>query len=518
MVAVMFLSALVAAIAIVAVVAMLGYAEFRQRFILWQFNTVHKASLLAQGVPYIHDSGFDYHNQHDYFHGDLFDSSGPHLINAINEMHRMQKDGAGVVLTGRAFNGRHGSLFVTDPDIAQDYIMRDTVDFVKGGVWQVYGKYAIGRGMAYNEGEQWKASRKALTSLFHFGSLKGYVPTIDDLSDALVDELAASSTQPMHPGACFGRYSMAAIIGLAFGDFVDSAEMATRYHKLNESFGAFMGKHCQYGALADMLPFKETRDVQHFRAHVVQLITDAIAKLRASGAYNEPDTNGRDDMLRVLLRAQKKNPSIITDELIINEGTTFLFAGYDTTLQGLTMTMHFLSERPDVQDKILAEVESVVGRYDEGASVSPSGVEGLSYTRTCFQEAIRLFGPGAIIRVANKDTQLGGYTIPCGTEVCLYPHLVNKHPKCGWNSPDVFEPDQWQGRDTHKYSFLSFYAGNRNCIGRRFALQEATIALAKIVQRFRIRPGNTDDQPFYPVVQSTWTVPDHFRVVFEPRA
>eukprot|EP00051_Salpingoeca_urceolata_P004651 m.66636 g.66636 ORF g.66636 m.66636 type:complete len:142 (-) comp13769_c0_seq3:1341-1766(-) len=106
MVAVMFLSALVAAIAIVAVVAMLGYAEFRQRFILWQFNTVHKASLLAQGVPYIHDSGFDYHNQHDYFHGDLFDSSGPHLINAINEMHRMQKDGAGVVLTGRAFNGR----------------------------------------------------------------------------------------------------------------------------------------------------------------------------------------------------------------------------------------------------------------------------------------------------------------------------------------------------------------------------------------------------------------------------
>jgi cytochrome P450 len=132
----------------------------------------------------------------------------------------------------------------------------------------------------------------------------------------------------------------------------------------------------------------------------------------------------------------------------------------------------------------------------------------LVYTRATVQEALRLYPPAyGIFRVARKSDVAGGITIPKGAIVMVAPWLLHRHRRF-WRDPDRFDPTRFLpgAAQPDRFVYLPFGIGPRVCIGAQFALTEATLVLARLVQAFEIR--RADSRSVTPVAAIT-VRPDH---------
>jgi cytochrome P450 len=111
------------------------------------------------------------------------------------------------------------------------------------------------------------------------------------------------------------------------------------------------------------------------------------------------------------------------------------------------------------------------------------------------EESMRIYPPvHTIARQANADDTLLGRKVPKGSTVMIVPWLLHRHIKL-WEDPGRFDPERFSAQRAAgraRFSYLPFGGGKRICIGAAFALAEATILLATIAQRYRLRlvPGH----------------------------
>jgi len=175
----------------------------------------------------------------------------------------------------------------------------------------------------------------------------------------------------------------------------------------------------------------------------------------------------------------------MTDQQLRDEVTTLFLAGYETTSIALTWAWDFLTHRPDVMEKLQAEVDSVLGdRQPTFADVMK-----LPYCRMVLQETLRI-RPSAwqLPRTAIEDDEIDGYRIPAGTTVTGLIYMCHYHPE-QWDKPEEFDPERFQPEKSekrHKFAYMPFGAGQRKCIGMDFALLEGQLALAMIAQRYKL--------------------------------
>ncbi len=120
----------------------------------------------------------------------------------------------------------------------------------------------------------------------------------------------------------------------------------------------------------------------------------------------------------------------------------------------------------------------------------------LPLTRMVLEESMRLYPPAwAFARHAIADDAIGGYTIPKGAYVLMFPSTTHRHPAF-WERPDVFDPERFapsRAAGRHRFAYFPFGGGPRLCIGNQFALTEAQLILATILPRYQLRllPGPT---------------------------
>ena len=168
------------------------------------------------------------------------------------------------------------------------------------------------------------------------------------------------------------------------------------------------------------------------------------------------------------------------------------------------MLFRSVASVPSVQQRIADEAASL----DLGADGTADCLARLVYTRATVQEALRLYPPAyGIFRVARKADAAGGITIPKGAVIMIAPWLLHRHRRL-WRDPDLFEPTRFLpgAPQPARFSYLPFGVGPRVCIGAQFALTEATLVLARLVQAFEI--GLADSRPVVPVAAIT-VHPDH---------
>ena len=102
---------------------------------------------------------------------------------------------------------------------------------------------------------------------------------------------------------------------------------------------------------------------------------------------------------------------------------------------------------------------------------------------------MRLYVPVMEIhRQLSKDIELDGLVIPKHTRVAVNMPALHRHPDV-WENPHEFDPLRFNPSNADSrdpYAYLPFAAGQRNCIGQSFALNEERVIIATILNRFHV--------------------------------
>jgi cytochrome P450 len=206
------------------------------------------------------------------------------------------------------------------------------------------------------------------------------------------------------------------------------------------------------------------------------LAKEVITAREGAGASTPPDLldllfDGEDPETK-----RKMDPIVIRDNLL-----AFITAGHETTALTLSWALYLLAFDPAVQDKARQEVRDVIG----DGPLSIDHVERLTYVRQVIDETLRLYPPAPIVsRTAQQDDVLCGRKIRAGQTVLIPIYCLHRH-KMLWEDPDAFRPERFGADQKHdRFSYLPFIDGPRVCIGASFALQEAVIILATLLQKF----------------------------------
>jgi cytochrome P450 len=200
---------------------------------------------------------------------------------------------------------------------------------------------------------------------------------------------------------------------------------------------------------------------------------------------------GRDvgDVLSMILAAQEEGV-MLTDTQVRDHIMTFAAAGHETTALALTWTFYLLSEHPQVREKLLAELQTVLGDRLPTLEDIPR----LIYSEWVLNESMRLYPPGwSQGRRATEAFELDGYLFPAGTMLMFTQWVMHRLPEL-WGDPEVFRPERWDpvsGQKVPQWSYFPFGGGPRICIGMPFAQLEAKLLLATILQCYvpRVVPG-----------------------------
>ncbi len=240
-------------------------------------------------------------------------------------------------------------------------------------------------------------------------------------------------------------------------------------------------------------------------AYMRTVTSELLAKLRSLAASDVPR-----DLLTLMLTA--KDPVTgegLDDDNIQDQLVTFLIAGHETTSGLLTAALYLLMRNPEQLERARAVADDVLGsdmpRFEQLAH--------LGYIGQVLREALRLHPPVGVFGVYPKeDTSLAGrYPVTQGDILMLMSIVVHRDPAV-WPDPDRFDPDRFapdaQAR-IPAHAWIPFGNGQRSCIGYAFALQEATLVLAMLLQRFEI----SEPAPYELVIKETLTLkPTGFKI------
>ena len=350
------------------------------------------------------------------------------------------------------------------PDDVKRVLVSNHRNYTKGiGLDRV--KILLGNGIMTSEGDFWRRQRMMLQPLFHRRVITGFAETIDQANQALLArwEETARRGEPLNLTDELSELTLGIVLRSIFGRDL-------------ERMSAELG-----GNPFEVVTKEQARNLQFaykFRS-LTRLVAGLIARRRENPAEHF-------DYIAMLMAARDKDSGEpMSERELIDEIMTLVVAGHETTASGLNWTWYLLSQHPEVESKLHAEIDGTVPER----APSLAQMERLSYARQVIDEALRLYPPGWVLsrRTIAADV-LGGYEIPAGTDVLLPLYLLHRHPRY-WREPDRFVPERFAPEheaQRPRFAYMPFAAGPRHCIGETFALYEMLMHVERIARRFRL--------------------------------
>jgi cytochrome P450 len=388
------------------------------------------------------------------------------------------------------------------PELIREVLVTHHRSFRKGKALQGARKL-LGDGLLTNEGEAHKRQRRMLQPHFHHERIAGYAKVMVDYAARARGAWRAG--QELDVDQEMMRLTLA-VTGKTLFD-VDLEQDTAFRDALADAVGVFNRIVLPFSDITDRLP--SGRKHAEARRRVDERIYGLIEERKR-------DARGKHDMLSMLLAARDTEGDLqgMSDRQVRDEAVTILLAGHETTANALTWAWYLLSQHPEVERRLHAELDAVLG----GGLPSVEDVPRLRYARMVLQESMRLYPPAWILsRQALEDVPLGPYRIPKGSLVVMSQFVVHRDPRW-FPDPERFDPERWspdRGDDGRpRYAYFPFGGGPRTCIGEPFAWMEGVLVIATLAQawRFRLVPGF----PVSPSPKLTLRPKHGMRMVAEP--
>ena len=221
-------------------------------------------------------------------------------------------------------------------------------------------------------------------------------------------------------------------------------------------------------------------------AFMNKLVDDIIRERRKGSG----DTSQNDLMNYMLAGVDKVTGESLSDENIRYQINTFLIAGHETTSGLMSFTLYYLLNNPAILERAYEEVDRVLGR-DISATPTIKQVNQLTYINQILSEALRLWPTAPALGIAPYEDEIvgGKYKLKKGTFVTVLSLMLHRDKSVWGDDPERFDPEHFSreavaARPVHAYK--PFGNGQRACIGRQFAMQEANLVIGMILQRFQL--------------------------------
>ncbi|MEM7268226.1 MAG: cytochrome P450 [Pseudomonadota bacterium] len=358
---------------------------------------------------------------------------------------------------------------------------------VRGALYKVRSIAGDGLFTGKTDEPNWSKAHNILLPTFSRQAMANYMPMMLDVGGQLVQKWERLNSDDeidvVHDmtaialdviGICGFNYRFNSFYRRDYHPFIDA---------LNRSLETCM---VQRG-----LPFEST--ILHSRlskleedTNYMNNLVDEIIKERRAG-----DGSGPNDLLNYMLQGvDKATGEGLSDENIRYQIITFLIAGHETTSGMMSFALYYLLNNPDVLERAYEEVDRVLGR-DIAVEPSLKQVNQLTYVQQILFEALRLWptAPAFSVYPYQNEILKDGYRIKESNFVTVLTLMLHRDQSVWGERAEEFDPEQFSRenmatRPTNAYK--PFGNGQRACIGRQFAMQEATLVLGMILQRFEL--------------------------------
>ncbi|XP_067416389.1 cytochrome P450 2F3-like isoform X2 [Emydura macquarii macquarii] len=339
-------------------------------------------------------------------------------------------------------------------------------EFSARGDVPVVFRFTQGNGIVFSNGEKWKVLRRfALQTLSNFGTGKRSLEErIQEESRCLVQELAQTQAAPFDPTFLISRAVANVICSIVFGD---------RFDYEDRNFLTLVGLINQIFHLLSSPWGQENQDpLSYFHMETLVMTTHNL-----------------------------------------------FFAATETTSTTLRYGFLILMKYPEVQAKVQAEINWVIGRH---RSPCVEDRAHMPYTDAVIHEVQRFSDvlPMGAPHAVTRETQFRDFLLPKGTNVIPLLFSVHYDPT-QFKDPTTFDPAHFldeRGGFRKNDAFMAFSAGKRVCLGEVLARMELFLFFTAVLQRFTLTPlTHPEEIDLSPLMNSVGTVPHPYEFRAIPR-
>ena len=385
----------------------------------------------------------------------------------------------------------------TDPEAIKEIFTSDGAELRAGeAAGPILGPILGWHSILLLDGERHHRERRLMAPPFHGERMHVYGRIMREIADRVVDGWPLGQPFPIHHE--MQAITLDVILRAVFG-----VDEGARFARIRERIVRFLAQaDGPAAAFLAIRPFqielrgltpwgRFVRDREAIRAELVA----EIARRRSEG------TEGRTDILSMLVEARDEQGEPMTDAELIDEMFTLLMAGHETTATSLAWVFHHVLDRPDVLAKLRAELGRVVG----DGPVEAQHVPQLEYLDAVLKESQRLTPVATnVIRRLTGPMRIAGRDLPAGITVSACIYATHRRPDL-WPEPERFDPERFVGARPAPYTFFPFGGGIRRCIGAAFATYEMKIVLAQVLSRVEL--GSAPGYRMRPVLRTITIAP-----------
>jgi cytochrome P450 len=403
----------------------------------------------------------------------------------------------------------HGKLYgrerilVNDPASIRRVLIENPTAYEKPAPTRRLTRPIIGEGVFLSEGPEWRRQRRVLSPAFTPAHVEQLTPHFAAAAEGLIETWTRQGRVPLFRTLQEAALDAASrsMFGLPIGG------RGARIADLVRVYAKGPGRPNPFDMIAqnegDFSWFTPGR--RAFRRRWLKEVDQIVEARRAQGS------GGRVDLLELLMAARDSETGEgLSNAEIRDQAATMLAAGFETTAGAMFWTLYLLArdlgEQARIRDEVRADPPS--------ASLADVGRRWPRLRRAVL-EALRLYPSAPLLfRTALEPDKLLDVDVPVGSIVIIAPWIVHRHRRL-WDQPDAFIPDRFDGKEREYLSggaYLPFGAGPRICIGAAFALTEASIMLASLLERHAVRLDDERELEPRSTITTTPSIDPWFRL------
>lgn len=336
-------------------------------------------------------------------------------------------------------------------------------------------KRFMGNGVFVAEGDFWKKQRKLMQPAFHATRIRAYTDMMAQYAREMVVEWQPGETVAVDQAL---THLTLRIIAKTMYDVDIVEETAVIGQNMKEILGIVEEQLKMNVLPPKWLPTRQNRRYNTAYNNITDLLRRIIHQRQA-----EETDHG--DLLSMLLSVRDEDGNPMPEQQLLDECLTLFVAGHETTAAVLTWACYLLSQHPAIAQQLYEQIDQVL----DGQPITFDKLAELPLLEAVVKETMRLYPPAfSFGRTVMEPFTANGITFAKGSVILFLSYVTHCRPDL-YAEPEAFKPERFldTANEPDRYTYYPFGAGSRICLGNMFAMLEAQVILATMMQQVNLQ-------------------------------